>query len=64
MAQDSPLSIAASVIGILIFNVAALLGIYARAIQLSQSIEQLNKLDHEIVEMGLTASQSLSETFG
>jgi hypothetical protein len=62
MAQDSPLSIAASVIGILTFAVAILLGFYARAIQWGRSVEQLGKLDDEIVEMGLAASQSFSET--
>jgi len=63
MAQESPLSIAASVIGILTFAVAILLGLYARAIQLSQSVEQLNKLDDEIGEIALTAARSLSETW-
>lgn len=51
MAQDSPLSIAASVIGILTFAVAILLGVYARTIQLNQIINSLNRADDEIREM-------------
>ncbi|PMD54164.1 uncharacterized protein K444DRAFT_618617 [Hyaloscypha bicolor E] len=62
MAQDSPLSIAASVIGILTFAVAILLGIYARVIQLSQGVHRLIKLDDEIKEIVFASARSLGET--
>jgi hypothetical protein len=51
MARDSPLSIAASVIGILTFAVALLLGVYARVIQLNQAVNRLTRTDDEIREM-------------
>jgi hypothetical protein len=61
MAQDSPLSIAASVIGILTFAVALLLGVYARAIQVNQIINSLNSIGDEIRELGERAAKSVME---
>ena len=62
MAQDSPLSIATSVIGILTFAVAVLLGFYTRAIQLGQGIDRLIRLDDEIIEWAHLSVKSLFET--
>jgi uncharacterized membrane protein len=61
MAQDSSLSIAASVIGILTFAVALLLGVYARTIQVNQIINSLNSIGDEIRELSDRTKKSIVE---
>jgi hypothetical protein len=55
---DSPLSINASVLGILTFVVAVIRGLYARALSLGKLIES----DDEIYQVAMAACQMLDET--
>jgi len=56
MPQDSPLSITASVTGILTFVVAVALGFYARALSLREAL----RIDYRIIEAVAQYSQNLN----
>lgn len=58
MPQDSPLSITASVTGILTFIVAIILGLYARALSLGKFI----RIDYEILDEFIAVLGNLKET--
>jgi len=61
MAQDSPLSITASVIGILTFAIAILIGLYARTISVRNTVAKALLLDEEIRETLEEVVASFSE---
>jgi hypothetical protein len=56
--QDSPLSITASVIGILTFIVAVIIGFYARL----QGLNALRAVDDEIIQVLRTTIESFHDT--
>jgi hypothetical protein len=62
MTQDSPLSITASVVGILTFVAAVVFGIYAHALWLRQEFQRLIAVDDEILRTLQKFYQSLEET--
>ena len=61
MADDSPLSIAANITGILTFAVAILIGIYARVISLRQEAAGLVKIITDISGTAITILMQLDE---
>lgn len=61
MADDSPLSIAANITGILTFAVAILIGIYARMISLRQEVTGISKILDDISGTAFTIFMQLGE---